>query len=66
MAKTTLIKASSRVSVKINESYYTVEYTEERSVNTSDNLKEARAALWETVNSEVDGQVEDIIQLSKK
>ena len=66
MSKTVSIKASSRASVKINDSYYTVEYTEERSIGEDDNLEEERASLWETVNNECDNQVEDIVKMFKK
>ena len=66
MAKTITIKASSRASVKVGDSYYTVEWTEERSVDESDDLEEERASLWETCNGEVDNQIEDIIKMSKK
>ena len=66
MAKTTIIKASSRASVKVGDSYYTVEWTEERSVDESDDMEEARAGLWETCNTEVDGQIEDILATFQK
>lgn len=66
MSRTTSIKASSRASVKINDSYYTVEYTEERSIDETDNLEEERASLWDTVNNECDNQVAEIVKLFKK
>lgn len=62
MSKTTSIKASSRASVKVGDSYYTVEWTEERSVDDTDDIEEERANLWETCNTEVDNQIEDILK----
>ena len=62
MSKTTAIKASSRASVKVGDSYYTVEWTEERSVDDTDDIEEERANLWETCNTEVDNQSEDILK----
>lgn len=66
MSKTTAIKISSRASVKIGDSFYTVEYTEERSIGDSDNLEEERANLWDACNSEVDNQIEDVLKTYKK
>lgn len=60
------IKASSRASVKIGDSYYTIEYCEERSVNDNDIIDEERSALWNTVNTECDNQIADIIKTFKK
>lgn len=68
-AKTTKINAVSRVSIKINDSYYTVEYSEERTIPDVDGviLKEERAALFDAVNAVVDAQAEDIVRsFSKK
>lgn len=66
MAKTTLIKATSRASVKVGDSFYTIEYGEERSVAPSEDLEEARASLWETCNGEVDRQIEEIYEMYKE
>ena len=67
-AITTQIRATSRASVKVKESYYTVEYTEERTVPQVDgvNLEEERKLLWDTVNDEVDAQIQDIISAFAK
>ena len=65
MAKTTLIKAISRASIKVGDSFYTVEYGEERSIEDGDNIEEERSALWDTCNGEVDKQIEDIMQMFK-
>ena len=66
MAKTITIKASSRASVKIHDNFYTVEWTEERSIDEGDNLEEERANLWETAHGEVDKQIEDIFATFSK
>ena len=63
------IKASSRASVKVGDSFYTVEYTEERTVTENGDeaeLAEERRNLWDCVNSEVDSQIEDILRTFKK
>lgn len=62
MAKTTSIRATSRASVKVNDSFYTVEWCEERAIADTDDVEEERKKLWETCNSEVDGQIEDILK----
>lgn len=64
--KITAIRATSRASVKINDSFYTVEWCEEHSLGESDNIEEERKALWETCNKEVDGQIEDILKSFSK
>ena len=63
-ATTTSIRATSRASTKIRDNYYTVEYTEERTIPDIDgvNLEEERALLWDCVNEEVDNQIADIIK----
>ena len=68
-AVTTSIKATSRASIKIRtknggENYYTVEYSEERSIPTDVevDLDEERAELWDAVNDTVDDQCEQILK----
>ena len=66
---TKTIRATSRASVKVGDSFYTVEYCEERTVEdyaNEEDLMKARKELWETVNYECDNQVEDIIKMSNK
>ena len=65
MAKTTTIRATSRISTKIRDTFYTFEYCEERQIEENDNLEEERAALWETCNAEVDRQVTSVFELYK-
>ena len=65
-ATTTMIRATSRISLKQGETFYTVEYTEERTVPEGCDLKQERKLLWDTVNTEVDDQALDIKKLYKK
>ena len=62
-ATTTMIRATSRVSVKVKDSFYTVEFCEERQVHDDTDVEEARKELWETVNGEVDNQVAELFEL---
>ncbi len=64
--KTTTIRATSRISTKIRDTFYTFEYCEERQIEEGDNLEEARANLWKTCNAEVDNQVEETLEIYKK
>ena len=66
MAKTTIIRATSRVSTKIRDTYYTFEYCEERQIEDGDDVKEERAGLWETCNAEVDSRVAETLEMYKK
>lgn len=56
------ITATSRVSVKIRDNFYTVEHSEERSIPDVDDIdiEKERELLWNDVNSVVDKQIEDI------
>lgn len=66
-AITTSIKFTSRASIKIKDSFYTIEACEERAIPDVEgvNLEEERKLLWDTVNAECDQQLEDIIKLTK-
>lgn len=64
--KVTSIRATSRASVKINDSFYTVEWCEERSIDETDDIEVERKNLWDTCNAEVDGQIEDILKSFSK
>lgn len=63
-AQISAIKATSRAAIKVHDNYYTVEYTEERTLPTDIefDIEKERAILWDTVNAEVDAQIEDIIK----
>ena len=69
-AVTTTIKATSRRSIGIanrtSTDYYTIEYTEERTIPEDADIEKERTFLWDTVNSEVDKQIEDILEIYKK
>ena len=60
----TLMKATSRMAIKIRDNFYTIEYTEERSVPSGMeiDLEEEKMKLFDSVNSTVDKQVEDIVR----
>lgn len=67
-AKTKTIKATSRASVKVNDSFYTLEYCEERTIpQTSNvNIQLEKDLLWDEVNAQVDKQIEDVLKAFKK
>ena len=60
------IKATSRLSTKVGESFYTFEYCEERQIEENDNIEEKRADLWEVCNTEVDNQLAEVFKLYRK
>ena len=60
------IRATCRLSTKVGETFYTFEYTEERLLEDGDNIEDERAELWETCNTEVDTQLEEVIKLYRK
>ena len=66
--KTKTISATSRASIKVGDSFYTLEFTEERTVpQTSEvDLVKEKDALWDEVNSQVDKQIEDVLRTFKK
>ena len=61
-AKTTIIRATSRASVKVKDNYFTVEYAEERVVSDIEgiDIEAERQELWDTVNAECDNQILEI------
>ena len=67
LARTTTIKATSRVALKIRDNYYTVEYTEKRSIPDVEgvNMDLERSALWDTTNAVVDNQASEIMKTFK-
>lgn len=64
LATTSKIAVSSRASVKVRDSYYTVEYSEERLIPDVPevDIEKERQLLWDTCNTEVDNQIEDILK----
>lgn len=67
-AEITTIKATSRASVKVGDSFYTLEYSEERTIPQTDGVDvvKERSMLWDTVNAECDKQIEDVLKSFKK
>lgn len=65
-AITSKIIATSRISKKIGETYYTLEFTEERIISEDADVVKEREILWDVVNGEVDKQIEDVYKLLKK
>lgn len=68
-ANVTKITATSRCAVKIRDNYYTIEFSEERSIPDQgevevDIVKE-RKFLWDAVNTVVDDQIQEIIDTFK-
>ena len=61
----TSIRATSRASIKVRDSYFTVEYTEERVIPDIDgiDIEKEREALWDAVNDECDNQMEIIAKM---
>ena len=66
MAKTTTIRATSRISTKVRDTYYTFEYCEERQIEDGDDVANEREKLWEVCNAEVDNQVAETLEMYKK
>ena len=71
-AVTTSIQAHSRISVKLQETFYTFEFMEERQFpidlmdeGTIDFAKE-KELLWDEVHAQVDKQVQDVVEMLKE
>lgn len=56
------IQATSRMSLKIHDNFFTIEYSEERVIPDVDgvDIDKERETLWDAVNNEVDNQAEII------
>ena len=67
-AKINKIQATSRMSLKVNDNFFTIEYSEERIIPDIDgvDIEQERAILWDTVNAECDNQAECIYNTFKK
>ena len=64
-AKTIKISGTSKATVQIKNNYYSFSYSEERELpedDTRTNIEKERELLWETLNSEVDKQIEQIME----
>ncbi len=62
------ITATSRMSIKKKDTFYTLEYSEERLIPTVDgvDIAQEKKLLWDAVNEEVDNQILDVEELYKK
>lgn len=60
------IHFTSRASVKINDSFFTVEYGEDRALDPSDNYQEEVQRLIDDCNAQVDNQILEIRDMFKK
>lgn len=56
--KVKAIRAVSRISSCLNENWYSFEFSETREILDDSKISEIRADLWNTVNGEVDNQVQ--------
>lgn len=62
----TKITATSRIALKVRDNFYTVEYSEERTLPaeaTDVDIAQERNLLWQTTNDMVDNQAQDILTL---
>lgn len=66
-AVVTKISATSRIALKIRDHYYTVEYSEERSIPDIPDvdIEAERKMLFEAVNSMVDTEADNILKSFK-
>lgn len=64
-AITTQIRATSRVSAKIGDDFYTLEFSEERTIPDVEgvDLDRERELLWDDVNYSVDTQLKATIKV---
>ncbi len=62
------IQATSRISLKVGETFYTLEYTDERTIpqGVPVDIAQERSMLWDAVNTEVDNQAADVQKMYKK
>ena len=67
-ATVTKISATSRVAIKVRDNFYTVEYTEERSIPDVEDVdvEQERWALFDDCNRIVDAQCNDILNTFQK
>ena len=63
-ATPTVIKFSSRASVKVKDNFYTIEYGEERQIDNFNDvdIEKERQLLIDTCNRQVDIQIEEIVK----
>lgn len=56
----------SRASVKIGDSFFTIEYGEDRELSKDDNYEEEVQKLMDTCNANVDNQILEIKEMFNK
>lgn len=59
------ISATSKVSVQLNDVWYAFSFSETRDIHKDENMNKERANLWDTVNAEVDNQVQYVLDTLK-
>ena len=59
------IHFASRASVKIRDSYYTFEYSEDREIEDGDDLEQEKQNLIADCNKVVDDQIQEVVDLLK-
>lgn len=59
------ISATSKVSVQLNDIWYAFSFSETRDIHKDENMNKERANLWDTVNAEVDNQVQYVLDTLK-
>ena len=66
--KTTKITATSRCAIKIKDNYYTLELSEERTMpdNEEIDLDKEYKALFDSINIEIDNQMQDVLNSIKR
>ena len=66
--RTTKITATSRCAIKIKDNYYTLELSEERVMpeNEEIDLDKEYKALFDSINVEIDNQMQDVLDSTKK
>ena len=63
---TTKISATSRCAIKVSDNYYTIEASEERSLPPEVDSEKEWTALFDSVNSVVDAQCQEILDTFAK
>lgn len=67
-SKVIKISGTSKATVQIKNNYYSFSYSEERELPEDQSrvdIEKERELLWETLNSEVDNQINEIMELYK-
>lgn len=66
LARTTTIRATNRMSLKIKDNFFTVEWCEERTLPedvTNEELADERKKLWDICVRECENQVQEIVRV---